>query len=67
MKQQHDSPITKRLFKRLKFKDVIIVADKGYFCFDTFEQVQNHGNYLLFPVVELWNLCCKTTFSDNIF
>ena len=57
MKQQHDSPIAKRLFKRLKFRNVVIVADKGYFCFDSFEQVQNQGNYLLFPPKNFGGKC----------
>ena len=57
MKQQHDSPIAKRLFKRLKFKNVVIVADKGYFCFDSFEQVQSQENYLLFPPKNFGGKC----------
>jgi len=57
MKQQHDSPIAKRLFKRLKFKNVIIVADKGYFCFDSLKQVESQGNYLLFPPKNFGGKC----------
>jgi len=57
MKQQHDSPIAKRLFKRLKFKNVVIVADKGYFGFKLFKQVQNQGNYLLFPPKNFGGKC----------
>ena len=49
MKQQHDSPIGKRLLKRFKFRNIIIVADKGYFCFESFELVKQMNNYLLFP------------------
>lgn len=49
MKQQQDSPVGKRLFKRFKFKNIIIVADKGYFCFESFELVRQMKNYLLFP------------------
>jgi len=57
IKQQHDSPIAKRLFKRFKLKNVIIVADKGYFCFDLFKQVKSKNNYLLFPPKNFGGKC----------
>jgi len=49
MKQQHDIPVAWRLLKRFKFKNVIIVADRGYFDFGLFDLVKNQNNYLLFP------------------
>lgn len=57
MKQQHDLPIAWQLIKRLKFKEVVIVADKGYFDFSLFNYVQLNDNYLLFPPKNFGGKC----------
>ena len=57
MKQRHDLPVARRLLKRLKFKNVIIVADKGYFDFDLFTQTEFKNNYLLFPPKNFGGKC----------
>ena len=49
LKQVGDVPVAWKFFKRFKFENVIIVADKGYFCFDLFRFVESQNNYLLFP------------------
>ena len=57
MKQRHDLPVARRLLKRLKFKNVVIVADKGYFDFNLFTQTQFNNNYLLFPPKNFGGKC----------
>lgn len=57
MKQRHDLPVARRLLKRLKFKNVVIVADKGYFDFNLFIQTEFKNNYLLFPPKNFGGKC----------
>jgi len=57
MKQQHDIPVARRLFKRLKLKNVVIVADKGYFDFNIFKYMELKNNYLLFPPKNFGGKC----------
>jgi hypothetical protein len=57
MKQQHDLPIAWQLIKRLKFKNLVIVADKGYFDFSLFNFVQLNNNHLLFPPKNFGGKC----------
>ena len=49
VKQRHDIYVTWKLFKRFKFKNVVIVADKGYFDYGLFKLMKLKNNYLLFP------------------
>lgn len=49
MKQQHDAKVAKRLFKRLKYVDVDIVADKGYYSFGLFSLMKLNNNNLIVP------------------
>jgi len=49
MKQQHDAKVAKRLFKRFKFKDIDIVADKGYYSFELFSLMKSKNNNLIVP------------------
>ncbi len=49
MKQQHDAKVAKRLFKRFKFEDIDIVADKGYYSFGLFSLMKSKNNNLVVP------------------
>ncbi len=49
MKQQHDAKVAKRLFKRFKFEDIDIVADKGYYSFGLFSLMKSKNNNLIVP------------------
>lgn len=49
MKQQHDAKVARRLFKRFKFQDIDIVADKGYYSFGLFNLMKLKNNNLIVP------------------
>lgn len=57
MKQRHDLHVAWKLIKRFKYRNVVIVADKGYFDFDLFEFSKSQGNYLLFPPKNFGGKC----------
>jgi len=57
MKQQHDIPVAWRLLKRFKFKNVVIVADKGYFDFGLINLVEIQNNNLIFPPKNFGGKC----------
>lgn len=57
MKQQHDIPVAWRLLKRFKFRNVVIVADKGYFDFGLFKLAKIQNNHLLFPPKNFGGKC----------
>ena len=46
---RHDAKVAKQLFKRFKFTDVNIVADKGYYSFDLFDLARSKRNKLIVP------------------
>jgi transposase len=49
MKQQHDAKVAKRLFRRLNFKNIYIVADKGYYSFYLYELLKLKNVVLIVP------------------
>ncbi len=49
-KPRHDVLGAKTIFKRFKFKDILILADKGYDCEELYEIVNNQGNSFYAPV-----------------
>lgn len=57
MKQQHDAKVAKRLFKRFKFKDIDIVADKGYYSFELFDLMKSKNNNLIVPPKKYGKKC----------
>ncbi len=57
MKQQHDIPVAWKLIKRLKFKNIVIVVDKGYFDFGLFDLVKSQNNQLIFPPKNFGGKC----------
>ena len=65
MKQQHDIPVAWKLIKRLKFENVVIVADKGYFDFKLFNYVKSQNNYLLFPPKNFGGKCKHNNILHN--
>ena len=57
MKQRHDLHVAWKLFKRFNFKNIVIVADKGYFDYDLFRFLEVTNNYLLFPPKNFGGKC----------
>lgn len=57
MKQRHDIYVAWKLFKRFRFKNVVIVADKGYFDYGLFKLMKFKNNYLLFPPKNFGGKC----------
>ena len=49
VKNQHDSKVANKIFKRLKLKESVIVADKGYFSFNHLENLNDKDIDLIFP------------------
>ncbi len=49
VKNQHDSKVANKLFKRLKVRKSVLVADKGYFSFDHLENLKEKDIDLIFP------------------
>ena len=52
VRNQHDSKVANKIFKRLKIKDSVIVADKGYFSFAHLENLNEKDIDLIFPPKE---------------
>jgi len=46
---KHDSKVAWQLFKRTKFRDIHILADKGYYWFDLFYLAKIKNNRLIVP------------------
>lgn len=49
IENQHDSKVAGQLFKRIKFRKAIVVADKGYFKFKHIENLKLKEIDLIFP------------------
>lgn len=49
IKQQHDSQVAWQLFNRFKLKNLIVLADKGYYWFDLFDLLKSKNNILVVP------------------
>lgn len=54
---KHDSKVAWQLFKRTKFKDIDILADKGYYWFDLFYLAKIKNNKLIVPPKNYGNKC----------
>ena len=46
---RHDSKVAWQLFNRFKYKDLIVLADKGYYWFDLFNLIKSKGGTLVVP------------------
>lgn len=57
VKQRHDIHVAWKLFKRFKFKFVVIVGDKGYFDYGLFRLMESKNNYFLFPPKNFGGKC----------
>ena len=62
MKQRHDLPIAWQLIKRLKLKNIILVADKGYFDFSLYNYSKSKNIHLLFPPKNFKGKCKHNNF-----
>jgi hypothetical protein len=52
IKQKHDSKVAWRLFNRFKLKNLIVLADKGYYWLDLFDFLRRKNNSLVVPPKE---------------
>lgn len=46
---RHDSKVAWQLFKRFKFKNLVVLGDKGYYWFDLFDFLKLKNNVLVVP------------------
>jgi len=46
---RHDSKVAWQLFKRFRYKNLDILADKGYYWFDLFDLAKSKNNKLIVP------------------
>jgi hypothetical protein len=72
MKQQHDAKIAKRLFMRLIYKNIYVVADKGYYSFYLYELLKMKNITLIVPPKKYGtnsskNQLIKDEFHDTFF
>lgn len=54
---RHDSKVAWQLFKRFRFQNIDILADKGYYWFDLFYLAKNKQNKLIVPPKQYGNKC----------
>jgi hypothetical protein len=52
MKQYSDKKQAKRLAKRYKFKNTILIGDKGYYFYDFFRKMREKNNILVVPPIK---------------
>lgn len=57
IKQKHDSQVAWQLFNRFKLRNLIILADKGYYWFDLFDLAKSKNNILVVPPKNYGNKC----------
>lgn len=57
MKQRHDIYVAWKLFKRFRFKNTVMIGDRGYFDYGLFGLMIFKNNYFLFPPKNFGGKC----------
>ena len=64
---KHDSKVAWQLFKRTKFKNIDILADKGYYWFDLFYLAKRKNNKLIVPPKNYGTKCLHNRLKRRNF
>ena len=67
MKQYSDKKQAKRLLNRYKFKDTILIGDKGYYYYYLFQKMKERNNILIVPPIKLSKNCVHRSFLREEF
>ncbi len=67
MKQYSDKKQAKRLLKRYKFKNTILIGDKGYYYYYLFQKMKEHNNLLIVPPIKSYKNCVHRNFLREQF
>ncbi len=67
MKQYSDKKQAKRLLKRYKFRNTILIGDKGYYYYYLFQKMKEDNNLLIVPPIKSSKNCVHRNFLREEF
>lgn len=67
MKQYSDKKQAKRLLKRYKFRDTVLIGDKGYYYYYLFQKMKEDNNLFIVPPIKNSKKCVHHNFLREEF